>query len=119
MRQIITSWFLLPNVKSEPRAWLAQFVLLGARNVTAMLVGSTALLGSFLFEDQRDTEPLDWIRIGSSWTGIYSLRAPSARLNLICVGSDLAPLFLVRYYEDKSPSPYDVTSFSEGNTSLI
>jgi hypothetical protein len=39
----------LPNVKSEPRAWLAHFVLLGARNVTAMLVGSTALLGLFLF----------------------------------------------------------------------
>jgi len=39
------------NVKSEPRAWLAQFVLLGARTVTAMLVGSTAWLGSVLFED--------------------------------------------------------------------
>jgi hypothetical protein len=41
----------LSNVKSEPRAWLAHFVLLGARNVTAMLVGSTAWLGSVLFED--------------------------------------------------------------------
>ena len=38
--------FFMPNVQSEPRAWLAHFVLLGARNVTAMLVGSTALLGS-------------------------------------------------------------------------
>ena len=40
------SWSALPNVQSEPRAWLARFVLLGAQNVTAMLVGSTALLGS-------------------------------------------------------------------------
>ena len=40
-----------PNVQSEPRAWLAHFVLLGARNVTAMLVGSTALLGSVFISD--------------------------------------------------------------------
>lgn len=39
------------NVQSEPRAWLAHFVLLGARNVTAMLVGSTALLGSVFISD--------------------------------------------------------------------
>jgi hypothetical protein len=37
------------NVQSEPRAWLAHFVLLGAQNVPAMLVGSTALLGSVVF----------------------------------------------------------------------
>jgi hypothetical protein len=49
--KVSTKWFDLPNVKSEPRAWLAHFVLLGARNVTAMLVGSTAWLGSVLFED--------------------------------------------------------------------
>ena len=36
----------MPNAQSEPRAWLARFVLLGAQNVTAMLVGSTAWLGS-------------------------------------------------------------------------
>jgi hypothetical protein len=34
-------------------------VLLGARIVTAMLVGSTAWLGSVFLEDQLDTEPLD------------------------------------------------------------
>ena len=34
-----------PNVKDEPRPWLARAVLLGARIVTAMVVGSGALLG--------------------------------------------------------------------------
>jgi hypothetical protein len=37
----------LPNVKDEPRPWLARLVLLGARGVTAMVVGSGALLGFF------------------------------------------------------------------------
>lgn len=35
------------NVKSEPRSYMARSVLLGARFVTCMIVGSTALLGSF------------------------------------------------------------------------
>ena len=35
---------LLPNVQDEPRPWLARAVLLGARIVTAMVVGSGALL---------------------------------------------------------------------------
>jgi len=61
----------LPNVKSEPRAWLARFVLLGAQNVTAMLVGSTALLGSVFLLFQGVPEPLDWIRLGSSWIGFF------------------------------------------------
>ena len=43
---MVYNWLVLPNVKSEPRAWLAHFVLFGARNVTDMLVGSTAWLGS-------------------------------------------------------------------------
>jgi hypothetical protein len=34
-----------PNVKDEPRTRLARAVLLGARNVTAVIVGSGALLG--------------------------------------------------------------------------
>jgi hypothetical protein len=34
-----------PNVQDEPRPWLARAVLLGARIVTAMVVGSGALLG--------------------------------------------------------------------------
>jgi hypothetical protein len=39
-----------PNVQDEPRPWLARAVLLGARIVTAMVVGSGALLGrSFFF----------------------------------------------------------------------
>ena len=38
--------FILPNVQSEPRSWLARSVLLGAQSVTAMIVGSTAWLGS-------------------------------------------------------------------------
>ena len=33
------------NVQDEPRPWLARAVLLGARIVTAMVVGSGALLG--------------------------------------------------------------------------
>jgi hypothetical protein len=36
---------LLPNVKDEPRSRLARGVLLGARIVTAVIVGSGALLG--------------------------------------------------------------------------
>lgn len=35
-----------PNVQDEPRPWLARAVLLGARIVTAMVVGSSALFGS-------------------------------------------------------------------------
>src|SRR5688572_32075352 len=42
-----------PNVQDEPRPWLARAVLLGARAVTAMVVGSGALLGSF-FENIPD-----------------------------------------------------------------
>jgi hypothetical protein len=38
----------LPNVQDEPRPWLARLVLLGARDVTAMVVGSGALLGDFV-----------------------------------------------------------------------
>jgi hypothetical protein len=38
---------LWPNVQDEPRPWLARLVLLGARDVTAMVVGSGALLGRF------------------------------------------------------------------------
>src|SRR5688500_9396540 len=36
----------LPNVQDEPRPGLARTVLLGARIVTAPVVGSSALLGS-------------------------------------------------------------------------
>jgi hypothetical protein len=36
---------ILPNVQDEPRPWLARLVLLGARDVTAMVVGSGALFG--------------------------------------------------------------------------
>jgi len=36
---------ILPNVKDEPRSRLARAVLLGARIVTAVIVGSGALLG--------------------------------------------------------------------------
>src|SRR5688500_13733403 len=45
----------LPNVQDEPRPWLARAVLLGARIVTAMVVGSSALLGR-LFMDLDETE---------------------------------------------------------------
>ena len=71
-------YHIMPNVQSEPRAWLARFVLLGAQNVTAMLVGSTALLGSVFLLFQCVPEPLDWIRIGSSWIGWLSFCAPAA-----------------------------------------
>src|SRR5688572_2107480 len=40
---------ILPNVQDEPRPWLARLVLLGARDVTAMVVGSGALLGRLRF----------------------------------------------------------------------
>jgi hypothetical protein len=39
----------LQNAQTEPRSWLARIVLLGAQSVTAMIVGSSALLGSALF----------------------------------------------------------------------
>ena len=39
----------LPNVQDEPRPWLARLVLLGARGVTAMVVGSGALLARLRF----------------------------------------------------------------------
>jgi len=42
--------FVLPNVQDEPRPWLARLVLLGARDVTAMVVGSGALLGACALE---------------------------------------------------------------------
>jgi len=41
-----THGFDLPNAQTEPRSWLARSVLLGAQSVTAMIVGSSALLGS-------------------------------------------------------------------------
>jgi hypothetical protein len=46
-----TALDLLPNVQDEPRPWLARLVLLGARGVTAMVVGSGVLLGFFTFAD--------------------------------------------------------------------
>jgi len=48
----------LPNVQDEPRPWLARLVLLGARDVTAMVVGSGAWFGFFFIvspTDARDT----------------------------------------------------------------
>src|SRR5688500_11475093 len=48
VRQLIAvatnDFIVLPNVQDEPRPWLARAVLLGARIVTAMVVGSGALL---------------------------------------------------------------------------
>ena len=58
--------------------------------MTAMLVGSTAWLGSVLFEDQWDTEPLDWIRFGSSWILWFSFRAQAASRKFDNVGLELA-----------------------------
>jgi hypothetical protein len=43
------NFILLPNVQTEPRSWLARSVLLGAQSVTAMIVGSSALLGVLYF----------------------------------------------------------------------
>src|SRR5205823_11455975 len=45
---------ILPNVKDEPRPWLARLVLLGARGVTAMVVGSGALLARFLIQQIKN-----------------------------------------------------------------
>src|SRR5262245_51391793 len=45
--------FISPNVQDEPRPWLARAVLLGARIVTAMVVGSGALLGLFIVGARR------------------------------------------------------------------
>jgi hypothetical protein len=41
-------FFSWPNVQDEPRPWLARAVLLGARIVTAMVVGSGVLLARFM-----------------------------------------------------------------------
>jgi hypothetical protein len=43
----------LPNVKDEPRPWLARAVLLGARIVTAMVVGSGALFGDPVWNEDE------------------------------------------------------------------
>ena len=40
---------LLPNVQDEPRPQLARSVLLGARSVTAVVVGSGDWFGSVVF----------------------------------------------------------------------
>jgi hypothetical protein len=40
---------VLPNAQSEPRPYMARSVLLGARFVTCMVVGSTALFGVLVF----------------------------------------------------------------------
>lgn len=40
---------MTPNAQTEPRSWLARSVLLGAQSVTAMIVGSSALLASVVF----------------------------------------------------------------------
>src|SRR5688500_17423317 len=49
---------VLPNVQDEPRPWPARLVLLGARGVTAMVVGSGALLGGlFIVIGARRREP--------------------------------------------------------------
>jgi hypothetical protein len=37
--------YFLPNVQDEPRPWLARLVLLGARDMTDVVVGSGALFG--------------------------------------------------------------------------
>jgi hypothetical protein len=41
---------LLPNVQDEPRPQPARLVLLGARDVTDVVVGSSALFGRFFIE---------------------------------------------------------------------
>ena len=41
--------YLSPNVQDEPRPQLARLVLLGARGVTAVVVGSGAWFGSVVF----------------------------------------------------------------------
>src|SRR5437762_7885649 len=59
---------ILPNVQDEPRPWLARLVLLGARDVTAMVVGSGALLGflvssrDFIETNAKSSEP--WLPRG-------------------------------------------------------
>jgi len=46
----------LPNVQDEPRPWLARLVLLGARGVTAMVVGSGVLFGDWTL--RSNTAPM-------------------------------------------------------------
>ena len=41
--------FILPNVQDEPRPSLARSVRLGARSVTARVVGSSAWLGAVVW----------------------------------------------------------------------
>ena len=40
------NFIFLPNVQDEPRPWLARSVRLGARSVTAKVVGSSVWFGS-------------------------------------------------------------------------
>jgi hypothetical protein len=50
----------LPNVQDEPRPWLARLVLLGARDVTAVVVGSSALL-AFLVSGSKCAIGWGWL----------------------------------------------------------
>jgi hypothetical protein len=53
---------ILPNVQDEPRPQLARSVRLGARSVTAVVVGSGAWLGSVVFISEIEAEacPRAW-----------------------------------------------------------
>ena len=67
-----------PNVKDEPRPWLARAVLLRARIVTAMVVGSGALLGLF---------PNGGGMVKELFGGIFIVK------NCVVVMADLLPRF--------------------------
>jgi hypothetical protein len=61
-------WPLPNNVQSEPRSYMARSVLLGARSVTCMIVGSTALFGVFLFlRELEDSIIRTWLGLGLDW----------------------------------------------------
>src|SRR5687767_8349700 len=78
----------LPNVQDEPRPWLARLVLLGARDVTAMVVGSGALFGALVSdEDEPSSAYLHGNRIHLlatfCQTGIAAARCSVTRMGNI------------------------------------
>jgi hypothetical protein len=78
--------FPLPNVKGEPRPRLARAVLLGARVVTAVVVGSGALLARFL--EFRIREARDSSATNNSTAFLDRERIPDRQKPVVLVGSE-------------------------------
>ena len=91
----------LPNVQDEPRPWLARAVLLGARIVTTMVVGSSALLGAWgvsdsviiveaIARDRLASATWTWLQVTTDQVQLPAWDAPIIALHVIEVVSAFA-----------------------------